>query len=63
MSCLENSERAACRSSRLVVNDLCAQIAPLDRYGPGGLSLAVAHGLRALSSIWKSTFRRAPAEA
>jgi len=59
MSCMENSDHAACRSSRLVVNDLCAQIAPLDRYGPADLSSALAQGFRALSTIWKSTFRRA----
>ena len=32
----------------LIVNDLCAQLAPLNRYGLPALSAAVADGLRAL---------------
>ena len=32
----------------LIVNDLCAQLAALDRYGLPRLSAAVADGLRAL---------------
>jgi hypothetical protein len=33
---------------RLRIDDLHAQLAPLDRYGVGGLSSAVTHGVRAL---------------
>ena len=36
--------------SPLFVNDLCAQLAPLNRYGPTGLGAAIASGLRALTS-------------
>lgn len=33
----------------LVIDDLCAQIAPLNRYGPTGLGEAIAASLRALT--------------
>ena len=35
-------------SAQAVRSDLCAQIAPLDRYGLAGLSAALVDGLRAL---------------
>lgn len=34
----------------LFVNDLCAQMTPLNRYGPTGLGEAIASGLRALTN-------------
>ena len=34
--------------SQLIVNDLCAQIVPLDRYGLPSLGAAVADSLRVL---------------
>jgi hypothetical protein len=36
------------RPPRLLRCDLCAQLAPLNRYGPTGLSTALVDGLRAL---------------
>ncbi len=36
------------RPTRLLRSDLCAQLAPLNRYGPIGLSTALVEGLRAL---------------
>jgi hypothetical protein len=47
MHCLQNTDRAE-SISPLVVNDLCAQLAPLNRYGLPGLGAAVAKGLRVL---------------
>ena len=35
--------------SPLFVNDLCAQLAPLNRYGPNGLGAAIGTALRALA--------------
>ena len=35
-------------ASPLIRHDLCAQIAPLDRYGLPGLGVALANGLLAL---------------
>jgi hypothetical protein len=35
--------------SPLFVNDLCAQLVPLNRYGPTGLGAAIAAALRALT--------------
>jgi hypothetical protein len=43
-------------SSPLIVNDLCAQIAPLNRYGLPGLGNAVADGLRALIGASRTAF-------
>ncbi len=40
----------------LIVNDLCAQLAPLNRYGLPGLSAAVADGLRALMGASRAAF-------
>jgi hypothetical protein len=49
MHCLQNTDRgrAEC-ASPLLVNDLCAQLAPLNRYGLPGLGAVVARGLRVL---------------
>ena len=33
---------------RLKIHDLCAQLAPLERYGVGGMSFAIAGGIRVL---------------
>ena len=33
---------------RLKIHDLHAQLAPLERYGVGGMSFAVTHGIRVL---------------
>jgi hypothetical protein len=51
------SVRGGVRSVRpLIVNDLCAQLAPLDRYGLPRLSAAVADGLRALIGASRNAF-------
>jgi hypothetical protein len=42
---------------RLKIDDLRAQLAPLDRYGVAGLSSAITGGLRALLSGFKSALR------
>jgi hypothetical protein len=36
------------RPARLLRSDLCAQLTPINRYGPTGLSTALVDGLRAL---------------
>ena len=59
IACLEHqptfhsrdSDRSARAASPLIRHDLCAQIAPLDRYGPAGLGAALADGLVALVSV------------
>ncbi len=38
-------------SSPLIVNDLCAQLAPLNRYGPPNLGAAAVDGLRVLIGV------------
>jgi hypothetical protein len=44
-----NSDRAAGRpGQRFLRNDLCAQLAPLNRYGLAGFSSALVDSLRAL---------------
>lgn len=49
MHCLTNTDRGCAEcASPLVVNDLCAQLAPLNRYGLPGLGAAVAKGLHVL---------------
>jgi hypothetical protein len=40
----------------LIVNDLCAQLVPLNRYGLPVLSAAVADGLHALVGAARSAF-------
>jgi hypothetical protein len=47
----QSSARGGARSaSPLLVNDLCAQLAPLNRYGLTGLGEAIGSALRALTS-------------
>ena len=41
--CIETQRR--CRSPDA---NLCAQLAPLDRFGPGAAGIAIVEGLRAL---------------
>ena len=50
MLCSRNTRRSS-DSSPLLVCDLRAQLAPLNRYGPSGLGLAVADGLHALIGV------------
>lgn len=46
MLCSQNSHRAGdAHSSPLIVNNLCAQLAPLNRYGPPNLGAAAVDGL------------------
>jgi hypothetical protein len=52
MNCSYNTDRHGERSAPpLLVCDLRAQLAPLNRYGPSGLGVAVAHGLHALIGL------------
>jgi hypothetical protein len=52
MPCSQNTHRAGgAYSSPLIVNDLCAQLAPLNRYGPPNLGAAAVDGLRALIGV------------
>ena len=52
MLCSHNSRRAGdASSSPLIVNNLCAQLAPLNRYGLPGLGAVVADGARALIGV------------
>ena len=43
--------------SPLIVNDVCAQLAPLNRYGPTGLGAAIAEALRALTGAARPALR------
>ena len=52
MICSQNSHRAGdAYSSPLIVNNLCAQLAPLNRYGLPGLGAIFADGARALIGV------------
>ena len=42
------------RPARLLRNDLCAHLAPLNRYGLAGFSSALVDGLRALLGAARS---------
>ena len=44
---------------RLKIHDLHAQLAPLERYAVGGMSSAIAGGVRALLRSFGSVLRRA----
>ena len=44
---------------RLKIDDLHAQLAPLDRYGVGDMSFVITGGVRALVSSLKSALRGA----
>jgi hypothetical protein len=46
-------------ATRLRIDDLRAQLAPLDRYGVGGMSFALTEGVRALVINIKSALRGA----
>ncbi len=46
---------SAQRASRLIRSDLCAQLAPLNRYGLAGLSSALIDGLVAFASTRRGT--------
>ena len=47
MLCQHHTHRSS-GPSPLIVKDLCAQLAPLNRYGPPDLGAAAAYGLRVL---------------
>jgi len=49
--------------SPLLVCDLKAQLAPLNRYGPSGLGVAVAEGLRAAMVLPRTIFAAIPLAA
>ena len=52
MHCSQNTHRVADRySSPLIVNNLCAQLAPLNRYGLPNLGAAAVDGLRVLIGV------------
>ncbi len=52
MPCSQNTHRAGdAYSSPLIVPNLCAQLAPLNRYGPPNLGAAAVDGLRALIGV------------
>jgi hypothetical protein len=44
---------------RLKIHDLHAQLAPLERYGLGGMSSAITGGVRALVRGFRGAVRRA----
>jgi hypothetical protein len=52
MMCLHN--KSCGEESRLIVCDLRAQLAPLNRYGLPGLGAVVADGARALVGVSRS---------
>ena len=52
MLCQHNADRS--RERPLIVNDLCAQLVPLNRYGLPGLGAVVADGARALIGVSRS---------
>jgi hypothetical protein len=39
------------RASRLIRHDLCARLAPLDRYGPAGFASVLVDGVLALAKL------------
>jgi hypothetical protein len=52
MLCSQNTHRAGgAYASPLIVNNLCAQLAPLNRYGPPNLGAVAVDGLRALIGV------------
>jgi hypothetical protein len=54
-----DADRGARAASPLIRHDLCAQIAPLDRYGFPGLGAALADGVLALVGASKTALRAA----
>jgi hypothetical protein len=64
MHCLSNTDHGRSESiSPFLVCDLKAQLAPLNRYGPSGLGVAVAEGLRAAIVLPKTIFASIPPAA
>ena len=51
MPCSQNAHRAGDAYSPLIVNNLCAQLIPLNRYGPPNLGAAAVDGLRLLIGV------------
>lgn len=59
MECSQNTSRHGERAApALIVCDLRAQLAPINRYGPSGLGAAVVDGLGALISASRTAFAR-----
>ncbi len=53
---LRNSSlHSASLARRLKIDDLDAQLAPLDRYGLTGLASVIADGIRTLAGGWRDT--------
>jgi hypothetical protein len=52
----QHSRESARSVPLFALYDLRAKLAPLDRYGPNGLSSALVDGLRALLGAWKTAF-------
>jgi hypothetical protein len=64
MHCSSNTEHGRSEAvSPLLVCDLKAQLAPLNRYGPSGLGVAVAEGLRAAIVLPKAIYAAIPLAA
>ena len=58
----DNPSRVAARSaSPLIVDDLCAQVVSLNRYGLAGLGSAIVEALLALAAAASNAFRPAAA--
>ena len=60
MYCLTTEYRRSESGPPLLVCDLKAQLAPLNRYGPSGLGVAVAEGLRAAIVLPKTIYAAIP---
>ena len=64
MYCSSNTEYGRSESvPPLLVCDLKAQLAPLNRYGPSGLGVAMAEGLRAAIALPKTIYAAIPLAA
>ena len=59
---MSRPENPACgwSTSRMMVDNLQAQLAPIERYGAAGLALPVAMGLRALVNAFVADLEWAP---
>jgi hypothetical protein len=51
------SRRNAPLALRLRIDDLNAQLAPMDSYGLTGFGLAIGDGMRALIRAWRNALR------
>jgi len=51
----DSSLHSASLARRLKIDDLDAQLAPLDRYGLTGLASVIADGIRTLAGGWRDT--------